>query len=255
MLTVAFMLVFGVLVGIFGSIMGLGGGILVVPIFLLLFDIPLAQTVGTSLVVVFFNSLSGTIAYARQKRIVYPITWRFGLATVPGAFIGGYLIDYFSLSLFSVIFGLLLLFTAYTMYQKARNIKKASDDGNLTFYQTKQKLGMLVSLFVGMLSSILGVGGGTIHVPFMNQVMKVPIHWAVATSTSILFISAVAGLITHGSLGHILWTEAICTGIGATIGATIGAGIAKRLPAKKLMLIFAAFVLVMGIKFLLQAIF
>ena len=81
----------GLGVGTFGTLVGIGGGLILIPIFLLVLHFPAQQAIGTSLTVVFFNALSGTIAYIKQKKVYYEAAFRFALATLPGAFLGSYL--------------------------------------------------------------------------------------------------------------------------------------------------------------------
>ena len=90
----------GLGVGSFGTLIGAGGGFILVPVFLLLFHYTPQFAVGTSLAIVFFNALSGTIAYMRQKKVYYDAAIRFSLATLPGAVIGSYLAHYFTSNVF-----------------------------------------------------------------------------------------------------------------------------------------------------------
>src|SRR3990172_7069262 len=104
--------VFGLFVGAYGTLIGAGGGFLMVPMFLLVYGATPQNAVGTSLAVVFLNAVSGTISYARQKRIDYRTGVRFAIATLPGAAIGAYLSSYLTSGFFNLVFGLLLVATA-----------------------------------------------------------------------------------------------------------------------------------------------
>lgn len=249
------LLILGIMVGSVGALMGIGGGLLIVPIFLYILGFSVQQTVGTALMIVFFNSLSGTWAYMRQKKIYWPSAWRFGIATIPGAMLGSWASEYFSGNSFQIFFGLFLVCVAVNMAYKARVAGKRATEMSDNGLGRQMKLGSFCSIFVGFISSALGIGGGVIHVPLMNQVLKYPIHIAVATSTCILLISSLAGLVAHGSMGHVLWGEAICTGCGALLGAQLGANLAQRLNPRALKLAFSAMVFAIGLKFISATIF
>lgn len=246
-----FLLPLGIAVGMLGALMGLGGGIIVVPVFMLGLSYSVTETVGTAMAIVFLNALSGAWAYSRQGTMLKKIALSFGMATVPGAVLGSYVSEYFSGELFQALFGVVLLLTAVNMLFKLKTAEAAAP------YEASAghiRLGMAFSLAVGFVSSVLGIGGGILHVPFMQQVLKMPIHTAIATSTGTLAISSLVGLLAHGAMGHVLWTEAVLTGIGALLGAQLGALGAQRLSAKRLTAAFAIFVFCMGIKIVYAAI-
>lgn len=239
----------GILVGTIGSMIGIGGGLLIVPIFILLFGFSVQETVGTALFIVCFNALSGTLAYVKQKNIAYSIAFKFALATIPGAIIGSYLTELLSGNTFCLLFGIFLIATALNMYRKSTT-KTIIKGNEKSISRIRVQLGILCSFFTGCLSSVLGIGGGIIHVPFMNHFLHFSIHKAIATSTCILFISSLFGLFSHGFLGHILWSEALFTSIGAFLGAQIGAHFTKYISAKYLTAVFSIFVLGIGLKFI-----
>lgn len=253
-----FLLLLGVTVGMIGALMGIGGGLIVVPVFLYLLGFSVSHTVGTAMVIVFFNALSATIAYYRQRRIVVSAAWRFGLATIPGAILGGWASSFFSGIGFQVAFGAFLLLAAINMYRKNSStdqekgeILSGPPSGNSS--KERMRWGTLASVFVGFFSSVMGIGGGIIHVPLMSQVLRYPIHFAVGTSSCILLISSAAGLLTHGVMGHVLWMEAISTGAGALLGAQFGAGLARKIAPHTLRMAFAVLVFCMGLKILSAA--
>ena len=96
-------------------------------------------------------------------------------------------------------------------------------------------------------------GGGIVHVPFMVYVLNFPVHVAIATSTCILAVSSLAGLVSHAMLGHIVWTSGLAIGAGAFVGAQGGVALAQRLQSGILMKLASVLVLITGIKFLLDA--
>lgn len=113
-------------------------------------------------------------------------------------------------------------------------------------------LGALLGIGGGFLASILGIGGGIVHVPFMVYVLGFPAHVAIATSTCILAVSSLAGLLSHAWLGHIVWMSGLALGAGAFIGAQGGVVLAQRLKSARLMKMASLLVLITGVKFLLS---
>ena len=171
--------ILGIGVGSFGALVGIGGGLVTaVPLFMYFMMPPSGSTfanvqevVGTSLFGVLLNALSGTWAYFRQKRIILSVAMPFALATVPGAFLGSYVSEWFSGPAFSITFGASLAFLGCFMYWSSRN-KAANRSADLSSIRTssqKQKiwLGIGCLLSWGFISSILGIGGGVVHVPMM----------------------------------------------------------------------------------------
>lgn len=258
MLELAEFLLLGIGVGTFGSLLGLGGGLILVPLFMLFMLEPngstfanVQQIVGTSLFVVLCNAVSGTWAYVRQRRIFLRAAVPFALATVPGAFLGGYISEYFSGPAFSLTFGVTMAALGCLMWRNSRGKKaSASAEGfDPATSDIKLPLGIVCSFFVGFLSSILGIGGGIIHVPMMVFLLGFPPQIAVATSTFVLMVSSVVGTVSHGLLGHILWGPAVMIGIGALLGAQIGAMISKKSRPSFLVATLAVVMILLGLQF------
>ena len=223
MLTTLTFIALGFAVGTFGTLVGIGGGIILIPLFLLLLGYTPQHAIGTSLTVVFFNALSGTFAYIRQRKVYYNAGIWFSAATIPGALIGSYLAGYFTSTTFNVIFGVLLATLALiTLY---RSLGRANEDKPFTMdeFTYNRPLGVFLSCIVGFLSSILGIGGGVIHVPILIYLLGFPTHIATATSHFVLAVSSFFGVASHYFLGNILIGPALATGFGAVLGAQIGA--------------------------------
>ena len=244
----------GVAVGTYGTLVGVGGGFIMVPIFLFFLPgITPAQAAGTSLAVVFFNALSGTASYIRQGRVDFRTGTVFAIATVPGAIIGAYLSNLFSNRPFYIVFGLFLITIALFLNLRPDPRKSAvlaepeigvetpplprgwvarslTDRGGERFsYRFNMSAGIALSFAVGFLSSILGIGGGIIHVPAMVFLFNFPAHIATATSQYVLAISALVGALSHLVAGDIRWVPTIGLSLGVIPGAQIGAVLARRL--------------------------
>jgi len=232
--------------GTYGTMIGAGGGFVLVPILLLLYphDGPHVIT-SISLAVVFFNAASGSEAYAKMGRIDYRSGLLFALATIPGAVLGALTTSLLPRRLFDLTFGVLLVATAtYLVWRSARpnagprrhrrgstTRRLVEADGTAHTYSFSTPLGLFLSLFVGYLSSLFGIGGGIIHVPLLTSLLDFPVHIATATSHFILAIMALAGTITHiatGTFAHGVH-RTIYLSIGALVGAQVGARLSNRL--------------------------
>jgi len=247
-------LAIGAAVGILGSMLGIGGGVVIVPLLTFLFGFEPSAAIGTSMFVVLLNALSGSIGYIRQKKVCLDAAWKFALATVPGAFLGSYVSEYLKGRSFYLVFGVFFFLFAIHMFRKAGQ-KASADTSEQVPEHYNWQFGVGCSIFVGFTASILGIGGGVIHVPMMTYILKFPVKVAIATSTTILCISAIAGVVSHASLGHIVWLTALGLGLGASIGAQIGVKLAVKTKSALLMKATSCLVMLTALKFLHSALF
>ncbi|MGI8857750.1 MAG: sulfite exporter TauE/SafE family protein [Thermomicrobiales bacterium] len=265
----------GVGVGTYGTLVGAGGGFVMVPIFLFFIPgISPAEAAGTSLAVVFFNALSGTASYVRQGRVDFWTGNRFALATVPGSIIGAYISNLFSSRPFYVVFGIFLISIAgfLTLRPDAKSAhvaplapgetrtlprgwvaRSVTERGGERFdYAYNFWGGIALSFVVGFLSSILGIGGGIIHVPALIFLFGFPAHIATATSHYILVISALVGALSHLASNDIRWIPMIGLSIGVIPGAQLGARLSSRLQGKWIVRGLAFALAVVGLRLLFK---
>ncbi len=260
----------GILVGAFGTLIGAGGGFLLVPLLLLLYPNDSPETITSiSLAVVFLNALSGSAAYARMKRIDYRSGLIFAAAAVPGAILGALVTSYLPRRVFDAIFGLVLVVIAGLLLANVspdgrgpvgagpghtqRTIVDA--DGDQYTYSYNLGLGVLLSVVVGFLSSLLGIGGGIIHVPGLVYLLNFPPHIATATSHFILAFLALAGTGVHVSTGAFVHgvRRTAWLGAGALVGAQAGARLSTRVHGKWIIRSLALGLAFVGIRILLLA--
>ena len=178
-------LILGIFVGILGSLLGIGGGVVIVPLLVFYWGYEPQVAIGTSVLVVLLNSISGTLGYMRKKQVCVDAALKFAIATVPGAFLGSYAAEFLQGRLFYAVFGLFFLGVAYNMFTKATKKDGTSGANAKVPEHYNWQLGVLCSVFVGFLASILGIGGGIVHVPFMADILQFPVHVAIATSTGV----------------------------------------------------------------------
>lgn len=233
----------GFIAGGLGTFVGAGGGFLVVP-FLAFWDPQLGpQTItAISLGVIFFNSASGSIRYARTKRIDYVSGVTFAIATIPGAALGAAISGMIPRQAFNIMFGVFMLAVAvFLMLKPGRAMSGAkvvpgqfrrtmTDQSGVRYdFCYNRSIGLTSSGMVGILSSLLGIGGGIIHVPVMTRLLNFPVHLATATSHFILVITALTGAIVHLVNGRYLEPEVAVMLTALTIGVIPGAQLGARL--------------------------
>lgn len=236
----------GLAVGCIGTLIGAGGGFVLMPVLMLMNPSESPELLTSiSLAVVFFNALSGSAAYAKMKRIDFKSGLFFSAATIPGAVLGALTVSMINRHIFNIIFGVLLIAISIFLFIKPRfkteqntELKKGHSsrtltdlDGTTYSYSFNLTGGIILSLFVGYISSLLGIGGGIIHVPAMVNFLNFPIHIATATSHFVLAIMALAGTLVHifnGSFSKGMWTTLTISG-GVLIGAQIGARLSNKI--------------------------
>ena len=255
----ALLIVIGLTVGTYGTLVGLGGGIILLPILFALFPgTPPEMLTGISLAVVLLNALSGTIAYARQGRIDYHSGALFAAATVPGTVVGVWLVRFIEIKLFGIIFGTLLLAVAALLLIRPRaNNSSITAPGNTEGIRReglsrrmRRALGTGLSFVVGFIAGLLGIGGGVIHVPMMLYLLRFPVPIATATSHFILIFTALTGVITHLVLGTeaINWPIVLCLALGIIPGAQLGARLSHKLRGTLIIRLLALALVILGIR-------
>ena len=250
-----------VLAGMVAAMTGVGGGFLIVPILNLVFNLPVHQAVGTSLVTIIFTALFSTFAYARQKRIDYKLGLIFTIGTVPGAILGAYTTKFLTERVLGAVFGVSLTLIALRMIGiwKISSIgsptastgwkRRLIDSKGVIFeYSANMKPGIALSFLGGYASGLLGIGGGVVMVPVLSLAVGFPIHLAVAASMFIMIFTSISGAITHLTFGNIQLEYAAYIIVGTVAGTQLGAAIANRLKEKALARIFGLAMILIGLR-------
>jgi uncharacterized membrane protein YfcA len=228
----------GLGIGTLGTLIGAGGGWMIVPLLLFGYHFSPQEAVGTSLAVVFLNALSGSVAYMVQGRVLYRMGLAFAIATVPGALLGASLVQYLDSRWFSVLFGMFLLLIAGFLdrgWQSPFVRQRGAyvfGEGLQAFRSPYMRLGMVLSFLVGVISSLFGIGGGIIHVPFLIVILGIPVHTATATSHFVLAITSLTGTLAFLLHGQVRLPVAASMGLGVLLGAQLGALLSMRLPSQ-----------------------
>ncbi len=205
--------------GTLGSMIGVGGGIMMVPALVFL-GLPPAQIASTSLFAVTSTSVSSTIAYSLQKRINYSLGAEMAAFAVPGAVIGAFLSGQLSVQDFRLYFGILLSLVGLYVAFRSSILK---EKGGVKRSPARRAGIYAITFGAGTISSLFGVGGGIIFVPAMLLVLGMSMQKAAPTSQLTLMITALVGVFTHVALQHPDYVYAIALSAGAFAGAQLGA--------------------------------
>jgi uncharacterized membrane protein YfcA len=252
----------GVAAGLFGSLLGLGGGILIVPLLTLGFGLPLITAIGVSLVCVIVTSGAAAGVYLERRVANLRLGMTLELFTAIGAMTGGLIAFLVPERFLELLFAALLIYVALTMvrgrdpsleFDVATHdpaIEGATDDESTVTrlsgpgYRVKRiGFGLVGSVGAGVVSALLGIGGGLVKVPVMHVVMGVPLRVATATSNLMIGITASAGAIIYLLRGGIDPFVAAPTAIGVFLGATLGSRTAHRIDVRVLRGLFVAILL------------
>ena len=254
--------------GIIAAMLGIGGGIFIVPALQLLplsIEFSPQMAAGTSLTMIMFKALSSTSGYARQKRIDYKVGLLLATVTIPGSLLGAYLTTAIAKEYLILIFALLILYVAFRMifpYNLGNKLEKKSktgwkrslvDSDNKIFgYSADMKLGLPLSFLAGVSSGLLGIGGGALMVPILHFALSFPMHLAVATSVFIMVFTSIAGVATHIYLGNVQFGFALVLIVGVIFGAQIGAYVSKRVSSRNLRRIFGLVLVLVSLRMILK---
>ena len=212
------LIIIGFGAGILGSLIGLGGGIIITPALTYIGFLP-SVIASSSLLAIVATSISSTITYARKKYVNYWLGIKLALPAIPGSIIGGFFTDFVFLEEFKIYFAILLISVAIYIFFKNKIIIK-------TVVTIPKPLLYLILIFgnfgAGIISSFFGVGGGIIFVPILVVLYKMKMINASPTAQFTLLISAITGLVTHIILAHPEYSYGIVLAIGSFFGAQIG---------------------------------
>jgi len=262
----------GIVASSIGSLIGMGGGIIVVPALLYLSTLPAFShltpqvVVGTSLFTMIFTGLSSTLAYMKHKTVDYKSGLIFLIGSGPGSIFGAWVTEKLNLHSFNIYFGVFILFVSFVMvikeklkplpFRKEKGIVRTfTDNSGQTYeYGFNPVLGVVISFVVGFLSGIFGIGGGSLMVPTMILIFFFPPHVATATSMFMILPTSVLSSITHIALGNVNWLYALALIPGAWIGAKVGVWLNTKLKSKTIVLIIRIILVIVGIRLIYEGI-
>lgn len=255
------------LAGFFGALLGVGGGVFIVPVMVLMFHLPVKVAVAASIVSVIATSNAGGSSYVDQRITNLKLAMSLEIATTIGALTGSVLAIYLQQWLMLIIFSFMLAYMSYAAFttrnlddQKiaSQEFAKAKPDRLSRYLQLHgsyhdlaanrdvqyvvngSAIGAAVSYLAGLTSGMLGVGGGVLKVSAMNRYMNVPMKVAVGTSKLMIGVTAAVSSILFFLAGLIHFPAVAPVALGTTIGATVGTTVMNRLHSSLLKWIFTA---------------
>lgn len=244
----------GLVVGVFGTLVGAGGGALMVPVLLVLLPQETPATVtAISLAAVFFNAYSGTVSYMRMGLVDYRLGSLFTLASLPGAVLGVLLIRQMPRNLFDPLFGVLLLSIGAFLFANPLGSKvKGAGSSSAPISDRQTLVGSIGTAYISVLSSLMGLGGGIIHVPFLIRILHMPPHNATATSHFVLTFVALTATVTHVAMGEFNrgLAQTMYLSVGVMMGAPVGAAISTRFRGSLIVRLLAAALCLVGLRLL-----
>ena len=250
MLGLALALVVGLTMGLLGA----GGSILAVPIFVYIIGFEVKSSIAMSLAVVGATSLVGTIQQWRMRNVNLRIAAMFAPAAMAGTYLGARLAVFFSAQAQLVLFGTVLLAAAFSM------LRQTGRTGNAGGWLAKHSIGtvaliVLEALAVGVLTGLVGVGGGFLIVPVLVLLGGLPMKQAVGTSLLIITLKSFAGFVGYLDQVEVAWGFTAGFTAIAVLGIWVGGHLAQSVSARSLERGFAVLLLVMGAGILYQSLF
>ncbi len=263
-----FILLGGFVAGTFGALLGLGGGVFLIPFLVFITGLPMHQAIATSIVAVIATSSAGAAMNLERRTVNMRLGMLLEIATVSGAILGGITANYLSAGILTRLFSGLLLSVAVLMIWRARRNNGQetlntngvlpgsfvdSATGETVVYAVKKvPVSLAVSLVAGNVSGLLGVGGGIFKVPVMNMLSGVPIKAATATSNFMIGVTAAASAFIYFAHGHLNPIVASTAALGVLAGSMTGVRMSRRIRSTALTWIFAVVLLIISIELFLR---
>ena len=228
----------GFAAGILGSMIGLGGGIVIVPVLTFLGISP-TTAASNSLFAAFSNAVASTISYSKQKRIDLSLGLKLGLLSIPGTVLGAIISTDVTPDVFKILFGFVLMASAVYIF-----LRKKIEINEKILPKQIVILAVGASFFAGIVSTFFGIGGGIIFVPLMVVGMGMTMKRAAPTSQLILLFSSLSGIVSHSFLGHPDFIQAGLLAIGSFAGGLIGARLSIDIKERYLQITVSAVILI-----------
>lgn len=242
--------------GFLGSLTGLGGGVVIVPLLTVAFKVDIHYAIGAALVSVIATSSGAAAAYVREGFSNVRVGMFLEIATTIGALVGAALVLYLRVSVISIVFGAMLLYSAYaSIREPSQTFSQAAPDrlaawlrfdgshptpaGMESYRVTGVPLGFLLMFVAGVLSGLLGIGSGAVKVLAMDKAMRLPFKVSTTTSNFMIGVTAAAGAGVYLHRGYIDPGLAMPVMLGVLAGSLTGARILPGAKVKTLRLVFS----------------
>ncbi|HJE01087.1 uncharacterized protein ACUW9N_000023 [Staphylococcus auricularis] len=272
MLTIILLVLIGGLSAILGSLVGIGGGIIIVPTLVylgvehdLLNDITPQIAIGTSSVILIVTGLSSTLGYLKTKQVDVKNGSIFLFGLLPGSLIGTFISRYLTLDSFNLYFGIFLIFVAALLivrnklkpikyFAKEKYEKTYIDaEGHTYHYHVPPFVAFATTLVIGLITGLFGIGGGALMTPLMLIVFRFPPHVAVGTSMMMIFFSSLMSSFGHIIQGHVAWGYALVLMISSFIGAQIGVKVNQQFKSNTVVTMLRTVLLLLGLYLVIKS--
>ncbi len=272
MITTILLMTLGLVVGMLGVLLGIGGGIVIVPALAFFFDVPIHGAIAISLMVIMGTSLSTSAVFIKSGQANLHVGLFLATSSVLGAILGSYISLSLSPESVMLLLGVVQIFVAYLVYVRTKTVKSyiPADvdeptffDGKFTDQATNQvvhykpiRMGInwFFSLLSGVYSGLAGVGGGILVIPGMNLISNMPIKAATATSAFLIGFTSSAGAIVYLVNGYIQYDYTAYIFIGIVVGTWVAVRFFKKITDKKVSYLFIAILLIVSARMIYGAI-
>jgi len=253
------------LAGLLGALTGLGGGVVIVPLLTLLFGVDIRYAIGASLISVIATSSGAAAAYVKEGYSNIRIGMFLEIATTLGAVLGAFLAGWLSTEVIAVIFGIVLLYSAYSSSRhKPHDIEDDRPDrlasllrmngsyptpqGSRSYHVHSVPAGFGLMSVAGALSGLLGIGSGAVKVLAMDQMMRIPFKVSTTTSNFMIGVTAAASAGVYLNRGYIDPALSMPVLLGVLAGSLLGARVLVRAQTRILRIVFSLVILALGIE-------
>ena len=258
-------LLVAVVAGVFGSMLGVGGGIVMVPVLSLAFGVPVKVAIATSIVCVIATSSVAQSSFAARGMTNMRLGMFLEVATTVGALAGGITAVLIDGRVLQACFAVLLFYVSWQMGRRRHDVVPVegpvmpsayfdpAEGREIRYGVHGLATGFTLSLVAGNVSGLLGVGGGAFKVPVMNLLMGVPLKATIATSNLMIGVTAATSAVIFYGRGYVDPRWAVPAALGILVGARLGPRLAIHLPARVLVVVFEVVLIVFGVLMLLRA--
>jgi uncharacterized membrane protein YfcA len=267
----ALLFLISVSAGLLGSITGLGGGVVLIPILSIIFKVDIHYAIGTSLISVIATSSGAAAAYVREGISNIRIGMFLEIATTSGAITGAFMAVYTQPYFIAILFGIVLIFAAFSSFARQRNKQLPVDSSQLAkglrlngsfpakkgikhYYVVNVIAGFLMMFIAGVISGLLGIGSGALKVIAMDNIMRIPFKVSTATSNFMIGVTAAASAGLYLKRGYIDPGLSFPVVLGVLAGAFVGTRLLVKAETKMLRRVFAIVITVLAIEMIYNGI-
>jgi hypothetical protein len=258
------------LAGLLGALTGLGGGVIIVPLLTLVFHVDIRYAIGASLVSVIATSSGAAAAYLKEGYSNMRVGMFLEIATTVGAICGAFLATRIPTAAIAIIFGLVLLYSAWTAIKPPPEVSAAetgrfarllrmdshypTPDGPRAYHVTGVPAGFSLMWIAGVLSGLLGIGSGAVKVLAMDRAMRIPFKVSATTSNFMIGVTAAASAGIYLRRGYLDPGMAMPVMLGVLVGALLGARILPRAKVHTLRIVFSVAISAVAIEMILKGV-